>query len=115
MEGEVIFTNNLASSAGGALSILSPDGVRIKDAVFTPNTAVLGGAVSMISTLDGTKTFEGCIFENNEAGDEGAMYFHASAREEVVSNYVFKGNFARESWQKKSISSRSTQEGVQHY
>ncbi len=56
---------NLASWAGGGLSV---DGQAVVwDVEFQDNTASMGGAVSVVGTLDATR----CSFEANNAGDSG--------------------------------------------
>lgn len=92
MEGNISFTENQASRAGGALAIVNPTFLTISGAAFTANVAESGGAVSMAAVENRERRFTGCSFKGNEAVDGGGMYLYTSAGYETIEHSTFSGN-----------------------
>lgn len=78
------------------MSLSSPEQLNVSGATFAYNIASFGGAIALNSGVDMPRTFQGCIFEDNQASDGGALYFYTSAGLERIEESTFRRNYARE-------------------
>lgn len=91
----VVFSENTATSSGGALSTWEAGLLKINDTRFASNTAEFGGAVFIGSAQAVQAEFSGCIFEDNTAVDGGAVFLHTTpAGGGRFTASVFRGNLA---------------------
>lgn len=95
MEEGILFFHNDAVK-GGAMAVFSPESLDMSGVTFRSNFAEYGGAVLAVSTVNSSKEFQGCVFEDNTATDGGALFFYTSAGTDNIVNCVFTGNFASE-------------------
>ena len=100
MAGDTTFTNNSASSSGGAIfSAANPHGQHFEKVEFMFNTARVGGAVATFGTGNADECalsptmFLMCLFFWNNASETGGAMDTAFGQEEIVSS-DFERNFA---------------------
>lgn len=89
-----LFSNNNATARGGAIHATNPKSLNLKGVTFRSNSAEYGGAILVVSTTESSRTFQGCIFDNNMATDGGALYFYTSVGMEEIEDSVFTRNYA---------------------
>lgn len=74
--------------------LLAPD-LKMANVAFASNTAVLGGAISLISHTNIDREYENCTFVNNSAETGGALHLYSGVGADVLDDSVFSDNFAR--------------------
>lgn len=91
---DCVFDNNVSGSSGGGAAFANATGLTVADCTFSNNATTDasthgGGAV----TTSGTLTFDGCVFENNNAvSGGGGIFVQSSAC--TVTGCRFENNVA---------------------
>ena len=101
--GKTTFDGNTAAKRGGALANLNNDTVATAyfntvnigaGSSFTNNSAVMGGAIYNIGTMNVSDT----TFEGNNASYVGGAMFLAADSDTTISNALFKENKSTTGW-----------------
>lgn len=79
---------------GGAIYAGTSTTLELFNGTFSSNSGNSGGAVAILVTVEGT--ISGCLFENNEGVDGGALYIGTSPDGFTLEGSTFFGNFAGE-------------------
>ena len=93
---KVAFVENYAVGRRGAMFIEFADVVEVNYSRFKSNEGSLGGAAYIVAAEDKQTIFSECVFENNEAGDGGAVYLNTGPGVDIFTASVFRNNFAGE-------------------
>lgn len=93
--GNVLISNNTASSSGGAIHAEAPEYLKINGTRFLSNTADIGGAMAMLSagTSEDVVVLADCVFTTNKANDTGGALLIVGGFVDVVDSN-FTGNIA---------------------
>lgn len=96
IKGNTLFTGNSAEKRGGAIVISQSAQSVITNAIFTSNTAPIGGAIALWSPFPNERTYDDCVFIGNTAADGGAMYLYGDSGRDIITGSVFRENYASE-------------------
>ncbi|MGM9843667.1 MAG: hypothetical protein ACI30S_05530, partial [Muribaculaceae bacterium] len=93
MTGEANFLNNEATTGEGGAMIVDHADLTVENATFDGNKAPNsnGGAIRLMSKCNLTISND-AIFQNNYAGQGGAVYAHAS--DATIGNATFQNNYS---------------------